>query len=147
MGDQNLISQAPPCFGRHVNLLVPAAFAVVSTNSGFKVDVEIIVESFSQHDEKHVVLTTLSGIRIGKRHTYCTLNTPDLIQYMFNCKLTYHNKICYFKLYQSALGPRGGLWAFFLWVIQKEDLCPSSGDNNTLMMMMTSNCTLHSVSF
>jgi hypothetical protein len=29
---KNLLSQAPPCFGRHVNPLVPAAFAVVSTH-------------------------------------------------------------------------------------------------------------------
>jgi hypothetical protein len=36
MGDQNLLSRAPPCFGRHVKLLVPAAFAVVSTHSSFK---------------------------------------------------------------------------------------------------------------
>jgi hypothetical protein len=36
MGDQNLLSRAPPCFGRHVKLLVPAVFAVVSTHSSFK---------------------------------------------------------------------------------------------------------------
>jgi hypothetical protein len=36
MGDQNLLSRARPCFGRHVKLLVPAAFAVVSTHSSFK---------------------------------------------------------------------------------------------------------------
>jgi hypothetical protein len=36
MGDHNLLSRAPPCFGRHVKLLVPAAFAVVSTHSSFK---------------------------------------------------------------------------------------------------------------
>jgi hypothetical protein len=29
---KNLLSQAPPCFGRHVKPLVPAAFAVVSTH-------------------------------------------------------------------------------------------------------------------
>jgi hypothetical protein len=29
---QNLLSEAPPCFGRHVKPLVPAAFAVVSTD-------------------------------------------------------------------------------------------------------------------
>jgi hypothetical protein len=32
MGDQNLLSRAPPRFGRHVKLLVPAVFAVVSTH-------------------------------------------------------------------------------------------------------------------
>jgi hypothetical protein len=36
MGDQNLLSRAPPCFGRHVKPLVPAPFAVVSTHSSFK---------------------------------------------------------------------------------------------------------------
>jgi hypothetical protein len=36
MGDQNLLSQAPPCFGRHVKPLVPVAFAIVSTHSSFK---------------------------------------------------------------------------------------------------------------
>jgi hypothetical protein len=36
MGDQNLLSRAPPCFGRHVKLLVPAVFAVVSIHSSFK---------------------------------------------------------------------------------------------------------------
>jgi hypothetical protein len=36
MGDQNILSRAPPCFGRHVKLLVPAAFAVVSSHSSFK---------------------------------------------------------------------------------------------------------------
>jgi hypothetical protein len=37
-GDQNLLSRAPPCFGRHVKLLVlvPVAFAIVSTHSSFK---------------------------------------------------------------------------------------------------------------
>jgi hypothetical protein len=29
---KNLLSRAPPCFERHVNLLVPATFAVVSTH-------------------------------------------------------------------------------------------------------------------
>jgi hypothetical protein len=29
---KNLLSQAPPCFKRHVKLLVPAAFADVSTH-------------------------------------------------------------------------------------------------------------------
>ncbi|RVE55040.1 hypothetical protein evm_000407 [Chilo suppressalis] len=31
MGDQKFLSRAPPCFGRHVKPLVPAASAVVST--------------------------------------------------------------------------------------------------------------------
>jgi hypothetical protein len=36
MGDQNLLFRAPPCFGGHVKLLVPAAFAVVSFHYSFK---------------------------------------------------------------------------------------------------------------
>jgi hypothetical protein len=36
MGDQNLLSRAPPCFGRHVKPLVPVAFAIVSIHSSFK---------------------------------------------------------------------------------------------------------------
>jgi hypothetical protein len=36
MGDLNLLSRAPPCFGRHVKPLVPVAFAIVSTHSSFK---------------------------------------------------------------------------------------------------------------
>jgi hypothetical protein len=33
MGDQNLLSSVPPCFGRHAKPLVPAAFAVVGSRS------------------------------------------------------------------------------------------------------------------
>jgi hypothetical protein len=66
---KNLLSQALPCFGRHVKPLVPAAFAVVSTH-----------------------------------------------QPSWACVVGY--------------GP------FFLCVIQKEGLCPSSGGINRLMMMM-----------
>jgi hypothetical protein len=36
MGDQNLLSRASPCFGRHAKPLVPVAFVVVSIHSGFK---------------------------------------------------------------------------------------------------------------
>jgi hypothetical protein len=32
MGEKKLLSQAPPCFGRHVKPLVPATFPVVSTH-------------------------------------------------------------------------------------------------------------------
>jgi hypothetical protein len=35
--------------------------------SGRRPVVKIIAESLSQHDEKHVVPTPLSGIRVGKR--------------------------------------------------------------------------------
>jgi hypothetical protein len=54
--------------------LVPVAFAIVSTHSsqggltsGRRPVVKIIAESLSQHDEKHVVTTPLSGIRVGGR--------------------------------------------------------------------------------
>jgi hypothetical protein len=71
MGDQNLLSLAPPCFGTHVKPLVPVAFAIVSTHSSLTSDrrpvVKIIAESLSQHDEKHVIPTPLSGIRVGRR--------------------------------------------------------------------------------
>jgi hypothetical protein len=33
---KNLLSRAPPCFGRHVKPLVPVAFAIVITHSSFK---------------------------------------------------------------------------------------------------------------
>jgi hypothetical protein len=32
MGDQNLLSRAPPRLERHIKPLVPAAFAVISTH-------------------------------------------------------------------------------------------------------------------
>jgi hypothetical protein len=56
LGDQNLISRAPPCFERHVKPLFPAVFAVVSTHpfqfqgrltSGGRPVVKIIAESLS----------------------------------------------------------------------------------------------------
>jgi hypothetical protein len=68
---KNLLSRVPPCIGRHVKLLVLAAFAVVSNplqfqgglTSGRRTVVKIISESLSQHDEKHVLPTPLS---VGK---------------------------------------------------------------------------------
>jgi hypothetical protein len=36
LGDLNLLYRAPPCFRRHVKLLVSAPFAIVSTHSSFK---------------------------------------------------------------------------------------------------------------
>jgi hypothetical protein len=68
---KSLLSRAPPCCGRHVNLLVPAAFAVVSTH-------------------------------------------------------------------QPALGPHDELC-----VIHREGLCPSSRDNNGLMVMTCTNRALY----
>jgi hypothetical protein len=73
VGDQNLLSRAPPCFGRHVKPLVLVAFAVVGTHSSSKVvDVsqaaarKIIAEFLSHHDENHVVPNPLRGIRVGR---------------------------------------------------------------------------------
>jgi hypothetical protein len=65
---KNLLSRAPPCFGRHVKPLVLAAFVLVS-------------------------------------------------------------------IHQSALSPLG-IFPFFLCVIHKEGLCPSSGDINRLMIFL-----------
>jgi hypothetical protein len=78
MGDQNLLSRAPPCFGRHVKPLVPVAFAIVSNplqfqgglTSGRWLVVKTIVESLSQPDEKHVVPTPLSGIGVEEGRFY-----------------------------------------------------------------------------
>jgi hypothetical protein len=40
--------------------------------------VKIIAKSLSQHDEKHVVPTPLSGIRVGGRKDLAMRNTEDL---------------------------------------------------------------------
>jgi hypothetical protein len=61
ISDQNLLSRAPPCFGRQVKPLVSVALAVVSTHSSFK-EAERGVRR-----QKHVVPTPLSGIRVGRR--------------------------------------------------------------------------------
>jgi hypothetical protein len=71
---KNLLSRAPPCFERHVKPFVTAAFAIVPTpvsrlTSGRRPVVKIIAESLSQHDEKQVVPTPLSGIRVGRKRT------------------------------------------------------------------------------
>jgi hypothetical protein len=77
MGDQNLLSRAPPCFGRHVKPLVLAEFAVVCTHCSFKEvrqaagrknNCRIFITTW----RKHVVPTPLSGIRIGRRREHCT---------------------------------------------------------------------------
>jgi hypothetical protein len=41
--------------------------------------VKIIAESLSQHDEKHVVLTPLSGIKVGKRKNVMQLSAKNLL--------------------------------------------------------------------
>jgi hypothetical protein len=71
MGDQNLLSRVRTSEGMlsrwsrlHLQSLAP-------TPVSRRVDVrqaagqKIIAESLSQHDEKHVVPTPLSGIRVG----------------------------------------------------------------------------------
>jgi hypothetical protein len=77
---QSLLSRAPPYFGRHVKPLIPAAFVVSplqfqgGLTSGRRPVVNITAESLSQHDEKHVVSTPLSGIRVGKRRSMTWFN-------------------------------------------------------------------------
>jgi hypothetical protein len=51
-GDQNLLSRAPPCFGRQASFMM----VDVRQADGRKK----IAESLSQHDEKHVVPTPLT---------------------------------------------------------------------------------------
>jgi hypothetical protein len=46
--------------------------------------VKIITESLSQHDEKHVVPTPLSGIRVGRRRSV-VLNV--IVKFLFNTVL------------------------------------------------------------
>jgi hypothetical protein len=63
------VSRAPPCFGEHVNLLVPAAFAVGGTHSIRKDDVRRAGRSykvFSKSLSKHVVPTPLKVIRAAE---------------------------------------------------------------------------------
>jgi hypothetical protein len=76
MGDQNLVSLAPLCFGSHVKLLVPAAFAVVSTHSCFK-DFDVRQAATRKNSCRifitawwktcFTVPTLFTGIRVGKR--------------------------------------------------------------------------------
>jgi hypothetical protein len=70
------------CFGRHVKLLIPAAFAVVSIHNGLtsgrRPFVKIIAESLSQHDEKHIVPTPLSGIRVGEKRLFIVIRSTYL---------------------------------------------------------------------
>jgi hypothetical protein len=84
MADQNLLSLAPPCFRRHVKLLVPAVFAVISIHSSFKEGwrqaggrpvVKINAESLSQHDKN--ILYPLGGIRVGKRTPEIAIRPSD----------------------------------------------------------------------
>jgi hypothetical protein len=70
MGEQNLLSRAPPCFGRYVKPLVPLYLqSLAPAPVSRTVDVrqaagcKTMAESLSQHDEIHVVPTLLS---VGK---------------------------------------------------------------------------------
>jgi hypothetical protein len=76
MDDQNLFSRVSSCFGRHVKLLArlqlqSLAPAPVSKRVDVRQVVKIIAESLSQHDEKHIVPTPLSGIRVRGRENWC----------------------------------------------------------------------------
>jgi hypothetical protein len=78
-----------------LSAVVPATFAVVSTHSSFKEGcrqavVKIIAESLSQHDEKHIVPTSLSGIRVWERKYLIILFYLLLIRLPI---LTYHYKL------------------------------------------------------
>jgi hypothetical protein len=66
---KNLLSRAPPCFGRHVKLLVPVAFAStpVSRRVRHAADRKNKCRIFITTWWKHVVPTQLSGIRVGRR--------------------------------------------------------------------------------
>jgi hypothetical protein len=55
MGDQNFISLAPPCFGRHVKLLVPVAFAVVAPTV---VSRRVDVRQAAGRKNKNIFITT-----------------------------------------------------------------------------------------
>jgi hypothetical protein len=88
--DQNLLSRVTPCFGRHVKLLVPVAFAVVSIHfqEGLTSGpvVKIIAKSLSQHGEKHVLPTPLSGIRVEDLYhnlIHCLCLSPNYL--LFSC--------------------------------------------------------------
>jgi hypothetical protein len=69
MCDQNLLSRAPLCFGRHVKLLVPAALALSR-----RVDVRQVP---GRINNRRIFITTwwktptpFSGIRVGKRDIF-----------------------------------------------------------------------------
>jgi hypothetical protein len=63
MGDRNLLSRIPSCFGRHVEPLVSVSFAVVSTPVSRRVEVR---EATLSHDGKYVLSTPFSQIRVGE---------------------------------------------------------------------------------
>jgi hypothetical protein len=65
MGDQNLLFQAPPCFGRHVKPLVPAAFAVVNTPVSRRIDVRRSVLYFLFSDFDIIDMHLLTWVAFG----------------------------------------------------------------------------------
>jgi hypothetical protein len=89
----------------------------------------------------------LRSVRLGVRSRKLSINGQSLdgwpeMYYLELVRASEGTLSCWSRLYlqslathQTALGPRGRLWAFSLWVIHKEGLCPSSGDINRLMMM------------
>jgi hypothetical protein len=54
-------------FYTSIHNIAPKEGSQGGLTSGRRPVVKIIAESLSQHDEKHVVPTPLSGIRVGKR--------------------------------------------------------------------------------
>jgi hypothetical protein len=80
----NLLSWVFTCLGRHVIPLVSAAFSIVSTPFPRRVHArqatgcKLISESLS-HDEKYMVPTPLSGIRVGKRKRRCDRDLTNSI--------------------------------------------------------------------
>jgi hypothetical protein len=58
--------------------------------------VKIIAESLSQHDEKHVILTPLSGIRVGKRFFTPILVAILVVSVLYSSRFAYfgHRRRC-----------------------------------------------------
>jgi hypothetical protein len=76
MGNQNLLSRAPPCFGKHVKPLVLDLKSFIATPVSRRVDVRQAAgrknncRIFITTWWKRVVPTPLGGIRVRKRKTY-----------------------------------------------------------------------------
>jgi hypothetical protein len=69
--DQNLLSRAPPCFGR---LFVPAALAVVCTYSSLKVDVR---QATARKNNRRIFITCCTDLTLWdkgrKKKTLCII--------------------------------------------------------------------------
>jgi hypothetical protein len=129
MGDQNLLSPAPLCFGRHVRPLVPVAFAVVSSSfkeaAGCKNNCRIL-RTIAEVKQHRSVIGWVTKI-------FLSLHLPCLGR---------HVKLLVPADLQSLV-PTNPQWArvvgydpFSLSVIHTEGQCPSSGNINRLLMMM-----------